>query len=133
MKKIKKIYVDGSCIPNPGIAEYRGIMENTEIFRVNMGYGTNNHAEFCAIVHAIAYCKQVGIKKAIIYTDSQTAKIWIEKGYANSRLNNPILVRAEDYIRNNDISDFKIEKWDTRIKGEIPADFGRKGRSNTSR
>jgi ribonuclease HI len=128
--------VDAACSGNPGIMEYRGVDTDSgdELFRQGpFKHGTNNIGEFLAIIHGLAYLKQIGDTKKIIYTDSRTALAWLRKKKANTKVNlaqkNPTLLkllrRGELWLQNNTYEN-KVIKWETKMWGEIPADFGRK-------
>ena len=94
--------------------------------------GTNNIGEFLAIVHALAYLKKQGSDR-IIYTDSRTAISWVRKKRCNTKLkpseaNRPLMElvrRAEQWLKSHTWNT-PVVKWETRVWGEIPADFGRK-------
>lgn len=119
------IAVDGSCIGNPGPAEYRGVDLRTgkQIFSNNIGESTNNVAEFLAIVHALAYSQRENIQ-CEIYSDSTTAIAWVKNRYANTKIRSELVERAENWLRENEYN--LPLKWNTRAWGEIPADYGRK-------
>lgn len=127
--------VDAACSGNPGQMEYRGVDLDTrkEIFRFGPIKGTNNIGEFLAIVHAAALMKKHGIKDTIIYSDSVSGLAWVRNKKAKTQLQRTdetaqaldLVTRAEFWLRNN-LELPKIEKWDTKLLGEIPADFGRK-------
>lgn len=128
--------VDAACSGNPGKLEYRGVnTENKdEYFRQGpFQGGTNNVGEFLALVHGLAYLKQIGDSKSIIYSDSRIAIGWVAKKKSRTKLiktsSNSILFtmidRAEKWLRENDYPT-EIIKWETKRWGEIPADFGRK-------
>ena len=131
----ESIAVDAACSGNPGLMEYRGVFvaDGKEIFHVGpMAEGTNNVGEFLAIVHALAMLKKK--KSAIpIYSDSVNAIKWVTNKKCNTKLaqtalNKPIfdlIERAEIWLRSNSYSN-PILKWETKLWGEIPADFGRK-------
>jgi ribonuclease HI len=126
-KPIKGICVDGGTEGNPGPCFYRGvdIETNKILFEKHLGEGTNNIAEFLAIVHAIHYCEKNNIE-VNIWSDSKTAITWVRNKKVNTSVNGPItdrLAKACEYIKNKDIL---IHKWETKHWGEIPADFGRK-------
>ncbi len=132
----KSISVDAACSRNPGIMEYRGVKtyNGEEIFRKGpyMG-GTNNIGEFLALVHALALLKKKGMDKVVIYTDSRTAKSWVEKKSVKTTLKKDahntlifeLIDKALAWLKNNTFQN-PILKWDTANWGEIPADFGRK-------
>jgi ribonuclease HI len=129
------ICVDASCLGNPGVMEYRGVLTSNskEIFRRKYAQGTNNIGEFLAIVHALALYKNEQLALPIIYSDSQIAIGWVKKKICKTNLKpNPKNVelfehidRAVKWLNKNDY-DTKILKWQTEDWGEIPADFGRK-------
>ncbi|SFK29240.1 viroplasmin family protein [Proteiniphilum acetatigenes] len=131
----ESIAVDAACSGNPGLMEYRGVFvaDRTEIFHMGpMAEGTNNIGEFLAIVHALALLKQKG-STIPIYSDSVNAIKWVKNKKCNTKLeqttaNRPIfdlIERAEAWLRSNSYPN-PILKWETKLWGEIPADFGRK-------
>jgi len=128
--------VDGACSGNPGMMEYRGVDAATgnEIFHFGPAAGgTNNIAEFLAIVHALALLKQQNQPGLIIYSDSRTALAWVRKRKCGSKLAPTeenrrlfdLIQRAENWLNVNTYTN-PLLKWDTELWGEIPADFGRK-------
>lgn len=131
----ESIAVDAACSGNPGFMEYRGVFvaDGKEIFHMGpMAEGTNNIGEFLAIVHALALLKKKN-SSIPIYSDSVNAIKWIAKKKCNTKLeqtpaNKPIfdlIERAEAWLRTNSYSN-PLLKWETKLWGEIPADFGRK-------
>ncbi|MFZ4454780.1 MAG: viroplasmin family protein [Bacteroidales bacterium] len=127
--------VDASCLGNPGLMEYRGVYIQTgqEIFRVGPYHdGTNNIGEFLAIVHALAFLKKNN-STMTIYSDSITAIGWVRRKKCKTKLDATdrngeifdLIERAEKWLSENFFSN-KLLKWETKIWGEIPADFGRK-------
>jgi ribonuclease HI len=90
--------------------------------------GTNNIAEFLAIVHALALTPN---ETTPVYSDSQTARCWVYKGYCrmesirNDELRQ-IAVRANTWLRENPLQKKRVQTWQTKHWGENPADFGRK-------
>jgi len=127
--------VDAACSGSPGRLEYQGVHTATGKLTFHRGpfwNGTNNVGEFLAIVHMLGWLKQKGID-APVYSDSGTAIAWIRKKRCNTRLvpdkqNAPLfelIDRAEEWLNEN--REFnQVLKWDTRVWGEIPADFNRK-------
>jgi ribonuclease HI len=133
--QLESIVVDGACSGRSGDMEYKGIYLATKELLFLQGPfkdGTNNIAEFLAIVHALAFCKQKNISIPI-YSDSATAISWIKAKTARTKLaptkNNKIIFelieRAETWLNTNSFPN-KILKWETEAWGENPADFGRK-------
>jgi ribonuclease HI len=129
------ISVDAGCSGNPGIVEYKGVDTRTGEVLFHHGpisKGTNNLGEFLAIVHALAYLKQLGSSKTI-YSDSATALKWVrDKKVATTLVRDKsteeiwrLVDRALSWLETNRYSN-RIVKWDTKRLGEIKADFGRK-------
>ncbi|MEG1617077.1 MAG: ribonuclease H family protein [Bacteroidales bacterium] len=131
----ESLAVDAACSGNPGPMEYRGVYVRTgeEIFRIGpLDDGTNNIGEFLALVHGLSLMKQRNIPLPI-YTDSVNAMLWVKNKKCKTKLvrtarNEKIfemIERAEKWLQNNTYST-PIIKWETKLWGEIPADFGRK-------
>jgi ribonuclease HI len=131
----ESLAVDAACSGNPGKMEYRGVNVESgrEVFHQGpFEKGTNNIGEFLAIVHGLAYLKQVN-SSMLLYTDSATALAWIKAKKCHTKLtrteiNNhlfELIERAEMWLQQNSYST-RIIKWETLRWGEIPADFGRK-------
>ncbi len=129
------ICVDAASSGNPGRMEYRGVdtMTGAELFRQGpFPEATVNIGEFLAIVHALAYLKERDFTFPV-YSDSRTAMKWVKEKKTKTKLTpSPknkklfeLVWRAEFWLANNDYPN-KILKWETRVWGEIPADFGRK-------
>ncbi|MCK9618792.1 MAG: ribonuclease H family protein [Lentimicrobiaceae bacterium] len=132
---IPSLSVDAACAGNPGVMEYRGVDTQTgkELFRQGpFKEGTVNIGEFLAIVHGLAYLKQIN-SNIPVYSDSKTAIKWIYNKKNNSKLIESslnfeifdLMGRAEKWLRENFYNN-RLLKWETSIWGEIPADFGRK-------
>lgn len=130
----ESIAVDAACSGNPGLMEYRGVWVQTgeQIFHNGpFPSGTNNIGEFLALVHALALLKQKGVDLPI-YTDSVTAMAWVRDKRCKSKQElDPnseladLVRRANEWLKNNSVTS-KIIKWNTKVWGEVPADFGRK-------
>lgn len=136
--RLDAIAVDGACSVNPGPMEYRGVRVATgeELFHVGDKtplYGTNNIAEFLALIHVAALLKKNGDSATPIYTDSRNALAWLRRGASRTTLTREprteatleLLRRADAWLAQNKIEN-PILKWNTEEWGEIPADFGRK-------
>ena len=129
------ICVDGAWNTATNATEYQGVLFPSKIPMFHGGpfsAGTNNIAEFLAIVHALTVCAKDKSIKAI-YSDSNTAITWVNNKkpatkIARTEVNAQIisiLRRAEDWLVKNNY-DVPILKWETSAWGENPADFGRK-------
>ena len=133
---LNSLSVDAACKGNPGILEFRGVYTDTgtEIFRRGpYEQGTVNIGEFLAIVLALAWLKKNKLAMPV-YSDSRTAIAWVRKKQINTKLKwtskNEELLKAVHgalrWLKENDHSNIPILKWETRLWGEIPADYGRK-------
>lgn len=127
--------VDASCMGNPGVMEYRGVelISGRELFKVGpFPKGTNNLGEFLAIVHAMALMEQRG-ENHPIYSDSITGISWIRNRKIKTQLKEEagteklfeMLHRGMNWLNTHSFRP-KLIKWETKLWGEIPADFGRK-------
>ncbi len=130
------IAVDAACKGNPGPLEYQGveIYSNVNLFHQGpFPDGTVNIGEFLAIVHALALLQKCGEHDRVIYSDSRIGIGWVHGGKCKTKLTQTvankklfsIVKRAETWLKENTITN-PIKKWETKIWGEIPADFGRK-------
>lgn len=133
---LSAIATDGACAGNPGMMEYRGVKVATgeEIFHVGpLPDGTNNVAEFLALVHALALLFKQNDGTTPIYTDSGTAVAWIRNRGCRTKLEPTernrrifeMIARANVWLRTHTPTN-PILRWSTALWGEIPADFGRK-------
>lgn len=130
------IAVDGACSGVPGPIEYRGVdvVTGAELFHVGpLADGTNNVAEYLALVHALALLKKQGNSHTAVYSDSRTALSWLRARHHRSKLErtpanatlHALLERADHWLCTNAVVN-PVLKWDTDSWGEIPADFDRK-------
>jgi ribonuclease HI len=129
------ISVDAACSGNPGLMEYRGVdtKSGEELFHQGpFEQGTNNVGEFLALVHGLALLKKAN-SSVPVYTDSVNAITWVKAKKCKTKLvendkNKSIfelIDRAENWLADNEYPN-QIFKWETKVWGEIPADFGRK-------
>lgn len=129
------IAVDAASSGNPGKMEYRGVDTQTHKQLFHQGpfqQGTNNIGEFLALVHGLAFLKNHNSDR-MIYSDSRIAMGWVKKKKCNTKLKktaqNKVLFelveRAENWLKTNTYTT-QVVKWETKVWGEIPADFGRK-------
>ena len=110
------IAVDGACSGNPGPMEYQGVDLSTgeRIFHFGpLDGGTNNAAEYLALVHALALLYNRNDSQTPIYSDSRIARLF------------ELLDRADRWVQTHQIYN-PILVWDTDRWGENPADFSRK-------
>jgi len=133
---LTSISVDAACSGNPGLMEYRGVHTQTKKQLFLQGpfkEGTNNIGEFLALVHGLAYLQKAEQFTLPIYSDSKTAIAWINAKQCRTKTmptpNNKelfdLIKRGEKWLHENPFKN-PILKWETKVWGEIPADFGRK-------
>ncbi len=131
---LPSISTDAACSGNPGKMEYQGVDNQSleTLFHFVFPLGTNNIGEFLGIVDGLKWLKKHNLPHPI-YTDSRLAMGWIEAKSCRSSLpyNSTtaalweIVREAEAWLKQNSFSN-KILKWETKVWGEIPADFGYK-------
>ena len=130
------IAVDAACSCVPGPMEYQGVEVATgrRIFHFGPTPGaTNNIGEYLALVHALALLDRRGDRTTAIYSDSRTALAWLRRRGSNTTLAHTaenalvfeLLERANRWVRTHQLQN-PVIKWETKLWGEIPADFGRK-------
>ncbi len=129
--------VDAACNEMTGIMEYQGVWTfNNEHVLFKMGPyegGTNNIGEFLALVHALAIFQKDDdpkMRTMPIYSDSRIAMGWVKAGKCRTKQRpagkvKDLISRAEKWLAQNTYEN-PIHKWETKVWGEIPADFGRK-------
>ena len=127
--------VDAAC-NNKGDFEYQGVwtLSNDVVFKIGpYRKGSNNIGEFLALVHALAYLnghKDEKMKTMPIYSDSKIAMSWVRAKTCRTKKEPSeevlsLIARAEKWLKHNKYKN-PILKWETKVWGEIPADFGRK-------
>lgn len=127
--------VDAAC-NGKGDFEYQGVwtFSKEPVFRVGpYKKGSNNIGEFLALVHALAYLNQhqdPKMKEMPIYSDSRIAMSWVRQKVCRTKKQPPqdvrqLILRAERWLKSHPFKN-PILKWETKVWGEIPADFGRK-------
>lgn len=121
-KPTSGIAVDGACSGNPGPAEYKivDIATGKTLVERSIGIGTNNHAEFIGLCHAMYL-----YPNKTIYCDSITAMSWVKKKAVNSKHPHTEIQRCIDMLKKT-AKVPEVVKWNTKLHGEIPADFNRK-------
>ena len=133
---LPSICVDAACNGSPGKLEYRGVITDTgeQIFRTGpYEQGTNNVGEFLALVHALTWQFKHN-SHVPIYSDSENAILWVTTGVCKTKLRHTaknavlfaLIHSAENWLAENELPEDKILKWETKLWGENPADFGRK-------
>lgn len=131
------ISVDVGTKGNPGPTEYRIVNVHTrqELYRSGVfGMGTNNLGELLGLLHGIKYAS-MQTPVPVVYSDSKLAISWLRKRAYNSTLPrtresallfDQIDKGFEALARDEKMAAVVVSKWETKIYGEIPADFNRK-------
>lgn len=65
-----KIYFDGGCRPNPGQMETAVVARGITYHQPDCGRGTNNDAEWLALIHAVEIAAAVGATDIVLLGDS---------------------------------------------------------------
>lgn len=65
-----KIYFDGGCRPNPGQMETAVVARGVFYHRPDCGNGTNNDAEWLALIHALELALSIGAHDIVLLGDS---------------------------------------------------------------
>lgn len=124
------IAVDAAHSTKAKRTQFRGVDLSTGkiLFYQELGNQTINIGEFLAIVEAAKYIIDTGYEPKRIFSDSTTAITWFKNKKTGSKNRNPLLFKAEIYLRAiaHWIDKIEIIKWDNAKWGEIPADFGNK-------
>jgi len=65
-----KLFFDGGCRPNPGTMETAVAARGQVWHRPAIGYGTNDHAEWLALLHALEVAATLGAQNNVLLGDS---------------------------------------------------------------
>lgn len=65
-----KIWFDGSARPNPGPIEVAAVARGTTYPRAELGIGSNNDAEWLALLHAMDVALSLGERDVILLGDA---------------------------------------------------------------
>ena len=109
-----KIYTDGGSRPNPGPCGWGVVIYENDfiIFEGSYGggMGTNNIAEWNALLTSVKKMVELGIQKATIYTDSN---LCLKQANGEYKIKNPLLRgiyrQYTSFIENHHL-DLNLEK-----------------------
>jgi ribonuclease HI len=65
-----KIFFDGGCQPNPGEMEIAVVARGVTYHWARLGHGTNNDAEWLALIAALRIARSLGIQDFVLLGDS---------------------------------------------------------------
>lgn len=88
-----EIYFDGGCSPNPGqmsaciVIREQGMKAQAFTMK-NLGHGTNNVAEWSALIWAVVWAKEHDVKELVLIGDSQLV---INQASGAWKINNQLL------------------------------------------
>jgi len=106
--------VDGSCKGNPGPMKISIVVQEDDVKRVNdIGYGTNNVAEYRALLSGLLYigCRRVDFDDEDEYVIKSDSKLVVEQVNGNWRVRDQNLKsyceQAIEWIK--DIGAIKVE------------------------
>lgn len=72
MPKRLKIYFDGGCQPNPGAMEAAVVVRGAAHFFRDLGHGTNNDAEWLALIAALRVALALEVAEFVLLGDAAT-------------------------------------------------------------
>lgn len=129
-RPVSGIATDGAHSAKERLTRFRAVdlFSGKELLCESVGNWTNNVGEFLGIIAAVKYILEHSEAPRIIYSDSITAVTWYQNRRTASSRHCPALLKAEIFLKAMEerIKDIRVEHWDNRLWGEIPADFGNK-------
>ena len=129
-RPVSGIATDGAHSAKERLTRFRAVdlFSGKELLCESVGNWTNNVGEFLGIIAAVKYILEHPEAPRIIYSDSITAVTWYQNRRTASSRHCPALLKAEIFLKAMEerIKDIRVEHWDNRRWGEIPADFGNK-------
>ncbi|MTU53603.1 ribonuclease H family protein [Parabacteroides merdae] len=129
-RPVSGIATDGAHSAKERLTRFRAVdlFSGKELLCESVGNWTNNIGEFLGIIAAVKYILEHPEAPRIIYSDSITAVTWYQNRRTASSRHCPALLKAEIFLKAMEerIKDIRVEHWDNRQWGEIPADFGNK-------
>lgn len=129
-RPVSGIATDGAHSAKERLTRFRAVdlFSGKELLCESVGNWTNNVGEFLGIIAAVKYILEHPEAPRIIYSDSITAVTWYQNRRTASSRHCPALLKAEIFLKAMEerLKDIRVEHWDNRLWGEIPADFGNK-------
>lgn len=129
-RPVSGIATDGAHSAKERLTRFRAVdlFSGKELLCESVGNWTNNIGEFLGIIAAVKYILEHPEAPKIIYSDSITAVTWYQSRRTASSRHCPALLKAEIFLKAMEerLKDIRVEHWDNRRWGEIPADFGNK-------
>ena len=76
-----RIFFDGGCRPNPGAMELAVVARGVTYYQSDLGHGTNNDAEWMALIHGLEIARLLGVRDIELIGDAalvvhQAMGIW---------------------------------------------------------
>lgn len=136
MTEYDELCVDGWTSGNPGkggafVTEMSGLRLYSPVCGDEIH--TNNFYELLGIAQAVAGVSEGKYKVKKIWSDSDTVIAWVEKGPSTKDMSERMKVDYDFIMRRltllrgrMKLHNIELAKWDTKTRGQIPADPGRK-------
>ena len=67
-----RIFFDGGCRPNPGEMEIAVVAQGRTFISQNLGFGTNNDAEWLALIEGLRIARSLDLPDFVLVGDSAT-------------------------------------------------------------
>jgi len=67
-----KLFFDGGCRPNPGAMEIAVVARGVTYHQADLGHGTNNDAEWLALIQALEVAQSLGATEIELVGDALT-------------------------------------------------------------
>lgn len=129
-RPVSGIATDGAHSAKERLTRFRAVdlFSGKELLCESVGNWTNNVGEFLGIIAAVKYILEHPEAPRIIYSDNITAVTWYQNRRTASSRHCPALLKAEIFLKAMEerLKNIRVEHWDNRLWGEIPADFGNK-------
>ena len=100
---------DGSAIPNPGKMKIGGHIKTLKdmqtplwTFSIGLGDGTNNRAEYLALIELLEIAIKKGVKRMNIYGDSNLVVMQVTRKWKANKLMAPLRDKAIQLLSNFD-------------------------------
>lgn len=98
----KTVYIDGGCTPNPGIMKICVVEGERETVKT-LDYGTNNEAEYLALLWALEYVSIAG--DLTIYSDSQLVVNQVNGHWRVKSLNlQAFCIKAQEFMEGRPVT-----------------------------
>jgi len=119
-------YFDGSAKPNPGMMKIGGYIKNPKDlgppiykFSADVGEGTNNQAEYLALIKLVEVAIEQGIKRIKIFGDSLLAVSQVNGVWQANKKMAPLRDRARELLENFSEYDLSHVSREENMKADL--------------